>query len=209
MYNIPYFKENDHKEVVAFMRQHSFAMLVGCYEHMPVATQVPLLIEESGDRLFLYGHIMRNTDHHKALEKNAAALCIFSGPHTYVSARWYTNPQTASTWNYMSVHARGRIEFLEEAHLRTILEKTTALFEADPQSPASFHQLPEEYINRLLKAIIGFRIEVQSLENIFKLSQNRDESSYHHIINQLEQQDDGAKAIAAEMKKRAPQLFKK
>jgi transcriptional regulator len=90
-------------------------MLIGSRQDLPMATQVPVLIDErEGDRLLLRGHMMKNTDHHRAFEKNNEALCVFSGAHTYVSARWYSNPQTGSTWNYMSVHARGKIRFLSE-----------------------------------------------------------------------------------------------
>ena len=92
-------------------------MLIGCNNQIPVATQVPLLIHEKEGKIYLKGHIMRNTDHHKAFQSNQNALCVFTGPHTYVSASWYSNPQTASTWNYISVHVKGNIRFLDEAHL--------------------------------------------------------------------------------------------
>ena len=106
MYNVPYFKEKDKNTVIDFMKQHPFAMLIGCNENKPVATQVPLLIEEKEGALLLTGHLMKNTDHHKAFLQNNNTLCVFTGAHTYVSASWYADPQTASTWNYMSVHVR-------------------------------------------------------------------------------------------------------
>ena len=125
MYNLPYFKEKDPAVIKAFMQQHSFAMLIGSKDGFPVATQVPMLIEERDEKLFFLGHFMRQTDHHKAFASNPNALCVFTGAHTYVSASWYTDPQTASTWNYMSVHAKGQLRFLDQESLLTILEKTT------------------------------------------------------------------------------------
>ena len=95
MYSLPYFKENDEKLVKEFIRKNPFAMLIGCADQNPVATQVPLLIHERDGRMLLKGHIMRNTDHHKAFESNQNVLCVFTGAHTYVSASWYSNPQTA------------------------------------------------------------------------------------------------------------------
>ena len=75
MYNLPYFKENDPQVVLQFMREHPFAVLSGCSAaNKPVATQVPLLIEERDGKLFLQGHIMRQTDHHKAFESNPEVL---------------------------------------------------------------------------------------------------------------------------------------
>ena len=133
-----------------------------------------LIDEGEGDRLLLLGHMMKNTDHHRAFEKNNEALCVFSGAHTYLGASWYSNPQTGSTWNDMSVHVRGKIRFLSEPELLKILEQTTARFENDKDSPALFHRLPKAYVDSLKNAIIAFEIEVRALENVFKLSQNRD-----------------------------------
>ena len=210
MYNLPYFKENDQQTVLDFIRSRPFAMLIGSFRDIPIATQVPVLIDESGgDRLILRGHMMRNTDHHRAFGQNDEALCVFLGAHTYVSARWYSNPQTASTWNYMSVHARGKIRFLSEPELLRILEQTTAQFENNDDSPALFRHLPKAYVDSLKSAIIAFEIEVRALENVFKLSQNRDESSYDRIIQELHAQGGDGRIIAGEMSARKTQLFQK
>jgi transcriptional regulator len=210
MYDLPYFKERDQQAVFDFIRQHPFAMLIGSSHHAPVATQVPVLIDErEGKRLFLRGHMMRNTDHHQAFQQNSEVLCVFSGAHTYVSARWYSNPQTGSTWNYMSVHARGKIRFLGEPELLTILEQTTARFENDENSTALFRHLPKAYVDSLVNAIIAFEVEVRKLENVFKLSQNRDEQSYENIMQNLHAQGGDARTIAEEMRKRKAQVFQK
>ena len=206
MYHLPHYKEQDRQRIKEFIIAHPFAMLVGCSDKMPVATQVPFLIEEKEGELFLKGHIMKGTDHHKAFLQNKNALCVFTGPHTYVSARWYTEPKTASTWNYMSVHARGVLEFKNEDWLLDLLEKTTTHFENDKDSPASYQNLSPEYVEKLAKAIEGFEIKVTALDGIFKLSQNRDKESYQNIIEHLEQQEGGQK-IAEQMKYRETTLF--
>ena len=183
--------------------------MIGCLGNVPVATQVPVLIGEGEkEQLLLRGHIMRNTDHHRAFAKNREALCVFSGAHTYVSASWYSSPQTGSTWNYMSVHARGEIRFLEEPELLKILEELTARFENDENSPALFRHLPKAYVDSMKNAIIAFELEVRELENVFKLSQNRDEASYDNITAQLQAQGGDASAIAEEMQKRRAELFR-
>ena len=151
---------------------------------------------------------MKQTDHHKAFEKNPNVLCVFTGHHTYVSASWYSNPQQASTWNYMSVHVKGRLAFLDEQGLIEVLKKTSLHFENNnTQSPTAFDNLPADYTNRLMKAIIAFEVEVEAIDNVFKLSQNRDKESYQHIIEKLETQDADGKTIATEMKKRETGLF--
>src|SRR5688500_1115328 len=107
MYSLPYFKATNHQEVIEFMHRHPFIILTGVdAANKPVATHVPILFEEREDKLFLVGHIMKQTDHHKAFIQNDNVLAIFTGPHTYVSASWYTNQKQASTWNYLTVHAK-------------------------------------------------------------------------------------------------------
>ncbi|MDH7462794.1 FMN-binding negative transcriptional regulator [Chitinophagaceae bacterium 26-R-25] len=201
MYSFPYYKTKDHEKVLQFMQAHPFAMLTGCDEqHCPVATQVPILMSERDGRLFLEGHVMRNTDHQKAFAANNNVLAIFTGPHTYVSASWYANPQQASTWNYMAVHAKGQLTFLPDERLIDILKRTTDQFENNPASEASFDKLPQEYVSRLAKAIVAFEIEVTALDHTFKLSQNRDEESYKNITHRLSVSDNAdANAIAKMM----------
>jgi transcriptional regulator len=208
MYNFSYFKENDITVVKQFMRQNPFAVLTGCDQNnQPVATQVPLLLEEREDRIFLYGHVQRKTDHHIAFEHNPNVLALFTGPHTYVSASWYSNPQLASTWNYITVHAKGVLKFLGDDALTGILSKTTAHFENNEDSPSLVEKMPEEYVNRMMKAIVAFEMDVTHLDNVFKLSQNRDQQSYDNIIPHLKVQGSDAAGIATEMEKRRSQLF--
>src|SRR3954471_19898237 len=101
MYNLPHFKAENEKEVVDFMHRHPFITLTGVdATSQPVATHVPVLFESRESKLFLLGHIMKNTDHHKAFNQNENILAVFAGPHTYVSASWYKDQKQASTWNY-------------------------------------------------------------------------------------------------------------
>jgi len=211
MYNLPYYKEKDQNVVLNFIHQHPFAFMTGCDEAgKPIATQIPVFIEERDGNLYMTGHMMRQTDHHKAFEKNPNVLCVFTGPHTYVSASWYSNPHQASTWNYMSVHVKGQLRFLDEQGLIDVLRKTTLHFEnGNTNSPTVFPNLSEEYTSRLMKAIIAFEVEVKSMEHVFKLSQNKDQKSFKNIIEHLKKGDSNASGIADEMQKREEALFNK
>lgn len=203
MYKFPYFTEKDHEKVISFMKEYPFAIITTSGGEYPVATHVPLFIDINEDgKIFLSGHIMRKTDHHKAFEKNNNVLVIFNGPHTYVSASWYKNPQTASTWNYMTVHAKGKITLLDEAATYKAVKEITEKYEGKNTS-ASFDKLGDDYVNPMVKAIIAFTIEVESIDNVFKLSQNRDEESKQKIIDELMKRgDDDSKKIATEIQKR-------
>ncbi len=208
MYKLPYFIEKDPAVVLQFIKDHPFAFLSGCdVEHKPVVTQIPVFIDERDGKLFLSGHIMKNTDHHKAVSENPNVLAVFTGAHSYISASWYTNKEQASTWNYMTVQARGVLKFTDEAALLNILKRTTDHFENDPASGANFDDLPKEYVQRLSKAIVAFEIEVTALENTFKLSQNKGKDDYHSIIEKLREQGGDGLIIATEMEKRTSQLF--
>lgn len=202
MYNTVYFKTKDEKEVVAFMHQHPFITLTGVDANIqPVATHIPVLIEEREGKLFLLGHIMRATDHHKAFIQNPNILAIFSSSHTYVSASWYQDQKQASTWNYQSVHAKGKLRFLNDESLLAILKRTTAHFENNPSSPALVEHLAADYVDRLMKAIAAFEIEVTEIGHVFKLSQNRDKESYLNIIEELSKGDAQAQQVASVMKR--------
>ena len=202
MYRMPYFTEKDNSKIIAFMNEHSFAIITGFGEQYPVATHIPLevIVREDG-KIVLSGHLMKNTDHHKAFVKNDNVLVIFNGPHCYVSASWYNNPQTASTWNYITVHAKGKIMFTDDEGTFAAINAVTNKYEG-VETAAAFNKMPKEYIMQMLKAIIGFTIEVESVDNVFKLSQNKTDHEQINIIEQLKNKgDENSVKIADEMEK--------
>ncbi|MGM9511591.1 FMN-binding negative transcriptional regulator [Larkinella sp. GY13] len=209
MYNFSYFKEKDRQTVLDFMEEYPFAFLTGSHlSGTQVATQIPLIIEERQGELFLQGHIMRNTDHYKAFVENPNALIVFTGPNAYVSASWYSNPHIGSTWNYMSVHIHGQIKFMPDVDLIRLMKKMTLKFEGEnSKSPTIYDNLPDGFLKKMMPAIAGFEIKADRIENVFKLSQNRDEKSYLNIISKLEQQGGNRDLVAIEMRKRKAELF--
>lgn len=209
MYNFSYFKEEDKQVLLQFLNDHPFAFLTGSFsDGRQVATQIPVVIEERDGELYLQGHIMRQTDHHKAFLENPNALAVFTGPHCYVSASWYTNPQIGSTWNYMSVHAAGTVDFRPEDELIALMKKLTLRFEGNnTASPTIYDNLPDGFLSKMLPAIVAFEIKVDRLENVFKLSQNRDEKSYRNIIAHLEERGGNSALVADVMKDRLDALF--
>jgi transcriptional regulator len=209
MYNFSYFKENNKQVLLDFIENHPFAFLTGSdLSGKQIATQIPVLFEERNGELFLQGHIMRDTDHYRALAENPNALVVFTGPSAYVSASWYSNPQIGSTYNYMSVHVSGQIKFMSADELIQFMRKFTLKFEkGNTKSPTIYDNLPFDLLNKMMPAIAGFEIRAERIENVFKLSQNRDEKSYLNIISKLEEKGGDSALIAAEMKKRQKELF--
>lgn len=209
MYHFPYFKELDRQRMLQLIETHPFAFLTSSFASgIPVATQIPVLMEERDGELYLQGHIMRQTDHHKALCENRNALLVFTGPHCYVSASWYSNPSIGSTWNYMSVHVRGEVRWMSDEELVAFMRKLTLTFEkGNTQSLTFYDNLPEAFLSKMMPAIAGFEIRASDIQHVFKLSQNRDEASYLNIINKLEAEGGNSALIAAEMRKRREELF--
>ena len=83
MYILPYFKESDRQVLLDFMHQHPFAFMTGSFtDGQQVATQVPILVEERNNKLYLQGHIMKKTAHHKVFLENPNAMVVFTGEHT-------------------------------------------------------------------------------------------------------------------------------
>jgi transcriptional regulator len=185
MYILPEFHEKDWSKLIDFISRNPFATLIGANGQTPVATQIPLMLDEKEGKYFLKGHFMRNTDHHLAFEKNNQALVLFHGPSGYVSASWYDKKNVGSTWNYVTVHARGELSFLPEEELIKEIEKLTGHFEGK-NSPASFSELTEDYIQKMVKAIVGFSIGIKELDGIYKLSQNHPETNRESIMMHLQ-----------------------
>ena len=185
------------------MKDNPFALITAAGEKYPLATQVPLEIEElQDDKMILLGHLMKNTDYQLAFEKNKKVLVVFTGPNCFISSSWYGKPGIASTWNYMSVHAKGIITFSDEEGTYQAIKAISDKYEGKASSN-SFDKLPKDYVQKMLKAVIAFNIEVESLEHVFKLSQNHEAETRRQIVAQLNlRTDEHSRAIAREMEKR-------
>jgi len=208
MYKTSYFTEPDREKVLAFMTAHPFVTLITNDGLRTEATQIPVLLTERDGKLFLHGHIMRKTGHHLAIEQNPEVLILFTGPHCYVSSSWYTEKMGA-TWNYQTVHVRGKVSFTTDPGTIDILRRLTERYESPQATPLFIDNLPEGYVTDMVKGIAGLEIEVTDIYPVFKLSQNRDDESYKNIVAQLlKTTDTDAHKVAEEMKTRRPELFK-
>ena len=201
MYDISYFKASNHQEVLDFMHANPFVTICGVDANgLPIAAQIPILIKEVDGKIIISGHLMRKQDHTSAFELNKNVLVIFSAPSAFVSASWYTSKGIASTWNYQTVHAVGKLEMKDETHLYQLLTDLTLHFEKDPNAPTQVKNLDPIYVQQNMKAIVSFEIEVAELKNVFKLSQNRDDKSHENIQNELNKEGTPAcKYMAAAM----------
>jgi transcriptional regulator len=155
------------------------ALLVTHGEQGLQASHLPLLLNtDEGPNGTLYGHFAKANPQWKELQNGAEALVIFAGADAYVSPGFYPSKaehgKVVPTWNYVAVHAYGTAEVFTDAdRLLTLVSALTDRHEAGSAQPWKVADAPADYIDGMLKAIVGFALPIQRLEGKRKLSQNR------------------------------------
>src|SRR5262249_44408540 len=133
-------------------------------------------------------------------------LAIFQGPHTYISPSWYEVHPSVPTWDYAVVHAYGKPRLLDDDALHALLRDSVTLYESPSAQPWRFDSLTDDYVRKMMRAIVGLEIEITRLEGKLKLSQNRSEADRAAVITALEQTADPMNAEVAEwMQRHAPE----
>ena len=189
---IPEFNRiEDRATTVAFVQANPFAILISHSDKGPVASHLPLLLEERGDKLVLRGHFAKANHHWSFIEQEEESLVIFHGPHAYISPSLYETRESVPTWNYAAVHAYGKGRVLKDrAEAESLLADLIARFDA------SYYQqwltLNEEYRDQMLRRIVAFELEATRVETKFKLSQNRTVNERDSIVQALERSPDSA-----------------
>ncbi|HEY5079270.1 MAG TPA: FMN-binding negative transcriptional regulator [Opitutaceae bacterium] len=184
MYIPAFNRVGDPSKVNEFIQAHGFATLVTFGKEGPSASHLPFLYDEAdGGRLRC--HMAKANEQWRHFESSPGVLCIFMGPHSYVSPSWYVAKVAVPTWNYAAVHVHGTARMEDDAFLRKTIEDTTAKYESRMPSPWRM-PIPEEYIVSMMKAIVGFSIQVTKVEAKFKLGQNRSKEDQLGMLAGLE-----------------------
>lgn len=163
-----------------FISSHSFGTLVTTSNDGVSANHYPFLLSTEGDQIFLWTHLSRSNPQWKDLSNEC--LTIFSGPHAYISPTYYVNELNVPTWNYTAVHAKCKGEVISDIKLEKELMKSFVLFYEGKNQTNWNYALPEDFHEKLLKAIVWVKLKVVKLEGKFKLSQNREQSDYENVI---------------------------
>jgi transcriptional regulator len=185
MYVPSEFAPQDHTEIIEFLKENPFGTLVSNSENLePVATHLPLLMKTEQEELIFEGHIAKNNKHSELLRDGRTALCIFQGPHAYISSSVYTH-ENVPTWNYQSVHVYGTISLMKDSELIAHLKEMVDHHESGREQRLDYSKLPEKMLSAYYKEITGFRITQYRMEAAFKLSQNRNQTDFNNILNDL------------------------
>ncbi len=207
LYTPPAFKIDDLNILHEHIEKTGLALLITASTAGPLASHVPLLLErQAGPFGTLIGHLARANIQATQSQTDQEALVVFQGPDAYISPNWYATKQehgrVVPTWNYAVVHARGMIKFFDDpVLLHSAVDRLTKRHEAQFAKPWATSDAPKTYMDGQLKGIIGFEIQIQSLEGKHKLSQNRSTADQSGVINGLSASERPTDASVAELMK--------
>lgn len=179
MYSPARFRQSDVPQLHAQMQETGLAVLSSAGEQGLMASHLPLLlVPEEGALGTLYGHFARANPHWRDLAGGAEVLAVFAGPDAYVHPGWYPSKaehgKAVPTWNYIAVHAWGQAEVFDDAaRLRQLVDRLSARHENGRPHPWSIDDAPRDYLDAMLRAIVGFALPIRRLAGTWKLSQNR------------------------------------
>ena len=179
----------DRTELVQFLRAHNFPVII---TRGLQASHLPVAVHETGTQLVLDMHMARPNRQWQAFD-GTEVLIIFTGPHAYISPRWYEEKERVPTWNYTAAHLYGMPELVEDrrekhAGMRNLVATM------DPQWLPQFDALSGEYVEKMLGGIVNFRIPITRIETRWKLSQNRGRREMELIAEELRKQGESALA---------------
>lgn len=196
MYSPAYNQVQDRAETLAFMRAHNFPALVTGTGGVLHASHLPVTVLEQGGQIVIDMHMAKNNAQWQEFLDDEV-LVIFTGPHAYVSPRWYEEQERVPTWNYAAVHAYGVPAIIADRKQKH--ESQRRLIESlDPQWLPKFDALSQTYVDGMLNGIVNFSIPVARLETRWKLSQNRGRREMELIAAALDKSPDSSeRALAA------------
>lgn len=200
MYIPKHYQKKDYQEIKKFLTTYNFATIVTNDGTMPIATHLPVNIEETNDELLISGHFAKNNNQWKTIENNDNVLIIFQGPHAYISSTWYET-EDVPTWDYQSIHVYGKGRLLNEAQLEADLKKLLNKYESHHEDGATWDNLSPQ-TQKQIKGIVGFKVKINKIEAAYKLSQTRSETDKENIVINLNHSDDhNDKNLAREIEK--------
>jgi transcriptional regulator len=198
VYTPKQFLVEDQQAIYEFIENNSFGILFSTHNGKPFATHLPILINQNEG--YLYGHFARLNPQWNDID-DQEVMVVFQGPHSYISPSWYETTAAVPTWNYVAVHVYGRVELIEDGN--ELLEDLNVMVSKYEGSNGTYHidESNNEFVNGLMKGIVGFKLIIHNLEGKWKLSQNHSIDRQESVIANLEQiPSDNAREIAKLMK---------
>ncbi len=201
MYLPKHFEQPDRAALHQLMLEHPLATLVTSSTDGLTADHIPLEYDAASNTL--RGHVARANPLWRAAA-GQAVLAVFQGPQAYVSPNWYpakaATHKVVPTWNYAVVHAHGTLLVTESADwLHALVSRLTQHHESAQPKPWAVSDAPDDYVQQMLRAIVGIELPVQRLVGKYKLHQNHTADNHAGVVQGLQQGDRSAQAVAALM----------
>jgi transcriptional regulator len=194
-------------EAVQLMKDNPFALLITVDDQRPIATHIPVEIREEDGKIYATGHLAYGNKQKKTLEDNENVLLIFQGAHAYISSSWYSIEEVP-TWDYLAVHAYGTARILTPDELKADLEALLDRYESHRENGRLWHTFDPKLLEDEMKGIVGFKIDITSIEASAKMSQNRSDTDYKNIVTELEKSADQEETQVAQwMREKRKGLF--
>jgi transcriptional regulator len=194
LYEPKHFQVEQRAHALALMRAHPLATIVSAHDGEVAVSHVPLVARENEGAILLLGHVAKANPHWQAWREDTRLTAIFRGPDSYVSPSWYANPESVPTWNYIVVHAIGRVRISHDSAVKERILKALI----DTHDPPYRHHwdaaLTEDFRERQKVAIVGLELAVDSLHLKFKLSQNRRPADRANVLAAMARGEGGAGA---------------
>ncbi len=194
MYLPSHFEETRVDVLHAAIRAQPLGLLITLADAGLRANPIPFLID-SGPTPWgtLRGHVARANPLWQETRADVEALVVFQGPQAYISPSMYPTKaatgKVVPTWNYVTVQARGRLRAIDDATwVRGLVERLTQTHESKRAAPWAVSDAPNDYIETMLRAIVGIEVELSSLQGKWKVTQNRNQADRQGVVYGLEQQ---------------------
>lgn len=172
------FRQETRAQNIDFARERGFGSLMINGEAGPLVAHVPFLLEAEGNQAEL--HLVRSNPIARRVRVGPVeAVIAVNGPDGYVSPDWYGVPDQVPTWNYIAVHLRGTLMPVPEAELHAVLDRLSAHFEdvLRPKTPWVSSKMSDGVMERMMRAIVPFKLEIAQIEGTWKLGQNKPDAA--------------------------------
>jgi transcriptional regulator len=184
VYTPEHFAIDEPEQQLDLIERIGFGLLITALNGRITNTAIPFLLDRSGPSL--YGHVARANPHWAELERASDLHVVFTGPHAYISPSWYQRRDLVPTWNYVTVQVTGRAHLLDDQQQRLdLVDRLSAHFERELPQPWHSSSLEPTLRDKLLHAIVAFRIDIDSIAGKAKLGQNRDAADTRSAAAQL------------------------
>jgi len=189
------FKQKNDNQLKNIIKEYSFATLVTYSQSGIDATHLPVILRNIEGKDVIQAHIAKANKLWQSVKSGSKVLLIFNGPNCYISPNYYPTKKDSGkavpTWNYVAVHVKGNISFIhDEQWLRNMIDNLTNMHESNQEIPWSISDAPDSYIKKMLSAIVGIEISIDSIDGQWKLSQNQPDINKLGVVQALQNSSD-------------------